>query len=40
MSDKNGVFYAEGDNSIVSYDSRSYGPVQTDNIIGKVLGIK
>ncbi|GBU29520.1 hypothetical protein R84B8_03092 [Treponema sp. R8-4-B8] len=38
MSAENGMFYAEGDNSVVSYDSRSYGPVLTDNIIGKVLG--
>ena len=38
MPAENGMFYAEGDNSHVSYDSRSYGPVLTDNIIGKVLG--
>jgi len=38
MSAENGIFYAEGDNSTVSYDSRSYGPILTDNIIGKVLG--
>ncbi|MCL2068207.1 MAG: signal peptidase I [Treponema sp.] len=31
-------FIAEGDNSQLSYDSRSYGPVPMDNIIGKVLG--
>jgi len=31
-------FFAEGDNSLASYDSRSYGPVHADNIIGKVLG--
>jgi signal peptidase I len=35
-----GDFYALGDNSRQSYDSRSYGPVPADNIIGKVLGIK
>ena len=35
---ENGYFYAEGDNSITSYDSRSYGPVNADNVIGKVLG--
>jgi signal peptidase I len=29
---------ARGDNSLQSYDSRSYGPVPADNIIGKVLG--
>jgi signal peptidase I len=33
-------FYALGDNGLQSYDSRSYGPVPSDNIIGKVLGIK
>jgi len=31
-------FYAEGDNPVSSYDSRSYGPVPINNIIGKVLG--
>jgi signal peptidase I len=31
-------FYAEGDNSIASYDSRAYGHVPLENIIGKVLG--
>jgi len=31
-------FYAEGDNSLASHDSRSYGFVSMDNIIGKVLG--
>ena len=34
------VFFALGDNSSHSYDSRNYGPVPNDNIIGKVLGIK
>ena len=34
----NNSFYAQGDNSLASYDSRSYGPVPVDNIIGKVLG--
>ena len=33
-------FYALGDNSSQSYDSRNYGPVPDDNIIGKVLGKK
>ncbi|MDR0313103.1 MAG: signal peptidase I [Treponema sp.] len=33
-------FYALGDNSLHSYDSRSYGPVLMDNIVGKVLGIR
>ena len=34
------VFYALGDNQVQSYDSRNYGPVSNDNIIGRVLGIK
>ena len=33
-----GNFYAQGDNSVASYDSRSYGSIPADNIIGKVLG--
>jgi len=33
-----GGFIAQGDNRNVSYDSRSYGSVPVDNIIGKVLG--
>jgi len=33
-----GFFLAQGDNELASYDSRSYGPVSADNIIGKVLG--
>ncbi|MDR1836137.1 MAG: signal peptidase I [Treponema sp.] len=33
-----GNFLVEGDNGLASYDSRSYGPVPVDNIIGKVLG--
>lgn len=32
-------FYALGDNADESYDSRSYGPVSTAFILGKVLGI-
>ena len=35
-----GVFMAQGDNSLRSYDSRSYGPVSADATIGKVLGRK
>jgi signal peptidase I len=35
-----GRFMALGDNSLQSYDSRSYGPVPIDKITGKVLGIK
>ena len=33
-----GSFFAAGDNELASYDSRSYGQVPFDNIIGKVLG--
>ena len=33
-------FMAYGDNSIRSYDSRSYGPVHVDNTIGIVWGKK
>jgi len=35
-----GVFYAFGDNSAQSYDSRNYGPVPKGNIIGRVLGVR
>ena len=31
-------FYAQGDNSLVSYDSRAYGQISAETIIGKVLG--
>ena len=34
----NGGFIARGDNELASYDSRSYGAVSFNNIIGKVLG--
>jgi signal peptidase I len=33
-------FIALGDNDLESLDSRSYGPVPADHILGKVLGIK
>jgi signal peptidase I len=35
-----GYFMALGDNSPQSFDSRSYGAVPADHIIGKVLGVK
>jgi signal peptidase I len=35
---ESGGFFAQGDNTLTSYDSRAYGPVSSDNIIGKVLG--
>jgi signal peptidase I len=31
-------FIARGDNSVDSYDSRSYGPVSADRIVGRVMG--
>ena len=34
------TFIARGDNERYSYDSRSYGQIPLDNIIGKVLGIR
>ncbi|MDR0689282.1 MAG: signal peptidase I [Spirochaetaceae bacterium] len=37
ITEKN-EFIALGDNSVDSYDSRSYGPVPVYHIIGKVLG--
>jgi signal peptidase I len=37
---RTGEFIALGDNSLQSYDSRSYGPVRVDSVIGKVLGVK
>jgi signal peptidase I len=33
-------FIALGDNSVDSYDSRSYGPVPADLIVGKVISIR
>ena len=35
-----GMFYAKGDNSSQSYDSRNYGPIPKNSIIGRVLGIR
>lgn len=35
-----GDYIVLGDNSLQSYDSRSYGPVRADNIIGRVVGIR
>jgi signal peptidase I len=34
------AFFALGDNSLQSYDSRSYGVIPAENAIGRVLGIK
>jgi signal peptidase I len=33
-------FLALGENSVDSFESRSYGPVPVDHIIGKVVGVK
>jgi len=35
-----GRFIAVGDNSRLSYDSRSFGPVSPDAVIGRVLGVR
>ena len=35
-----GMFFALGDNAAQSYDSRNYGTVSQNNIIGRVLGIR
>jgi signal peptidase I len=37
--EKEGVF-ALGDNAGASFDSRSYGLIQNDSILGKVVGIR
>jgi signal peptidase I len=37
---ENREFIALGDNSLESFDSRSYGPVPIDRIMGKVFGVK
>jgi len=37
LTDLGGIHF-EGDNGIASYDSRSYGPVNINSIIGKVIG--
>ena len=39
-STEQGAFFVLGDNSLRSYDSRSYGQIPADNTIGRVLGIK
>ena len=33
-------FFAQGDNGLESFDSRSYGPIPVDRILGKVVGVK
>lgn len=39
-SPEDGFFYALGDNSSHSFDSRSYGSISNKNVIGRVLGIR
>jgi signal peptidase I len=38
--DGDDTFFALGDNDRESYDSRFYGPVPVDRILGKVFGVK
>ena len=38
--DGEGVFMAKGDNCLLSYDSRSFGPVSVDAVIGRVMGVR
>jgi signal peptidase I len=38
--DDNGNFYALGDNDLESFDSRSYGSISLDHILGKVIAVK
>jgi len=33
-------FIARGDNTLQSYDSRSYGPIPVENAIGRALGLR
>lgn len=33
-------FMALGDNEAESYDSRSYGPIRVDQVVGKAVGIR
>jgi len=35
-----GMFMVKGDNYLLSYDSRSFGPVSADAVIGRVLGTR
>ena len=39
-ADGEGLFLAFGDNKEESLDSRQYGPIRTDSILGKVMGVK
>ena len=35
-----GAVFAQGDNDLESFDSRSYGPIPPDDILGKVVVFK
>jgi signal peptidase I len=35
-----GDFFALGDNDLESFDSRSYGPISLDHILGKVVAVR
>ncbi|MDR2314541.1 MAG: signal peptidase I [Spirochaetaceae bacterium] len=37
---REGNFYALGDNGLESFDSRSYGPISLDHILGKVVAVR
>jgi signal peptidase I len=37
---KDGTFFALGDNDLESFDSRSYGSISINHILGKVIAVK
>jgi signal peptidase I len=38
--DSDGSFFALGDNDLESFDSRSYGSISQDHILGKVIAVR
>lgn len=38
--DHDGTFFALGDNDLESFDSRSYGSISFDHLLGKVVAVK
>jgi signal peptidase I len=38
--DSDGRFYALGDNDLESFDSRSYGSIPPDQVLGKVIAVR
>ncbi|MDR0403097.1 MAG: signal peptidase I [Treponema sp.] len=38
--DSDGSFYALGDNDLESFDSRSYGAIPPDHVLGKVIAVR